>query len=215
MAPKPPPPTEAADVTPWSPDSGGGLASPQQGPGCERRGKFGGERGIRTPDTLAGTPDFESGAFSRSASSPESDDRVTQRWRRGWDSNPRYVSVYTLSKRAPSAARPPLQFQTCFLRWRKNSRKISPQSCARTPLTTCTRWFKRPSRTRSNRVSTAPALGSATPYTSRSMRALTSAPAHIGQGSRVAYIVAPESRQLPSACDASCNARISACAVGS
>src|SRR5438552_3130901 len=33
--------------------------------------KFGGERGIRTPDTLTGTPDFESGAFSRSASSPE------------------------------------------------------------------------------------------------------------------------------------------------
>src|SRR5881394_1222347 len=32
-----------------------------------------------------------------------------QRWRRGWDSNPRYVAVYTLSKRAPSAARPPLQ----------------------------------------------------------------------------------------------------------
>src|SRR6266571_2030948 len=32
---------------------------------------IGGERGIRTPDTLAGTPDFESGAFSRSASSPE------------------------------------------------------------------------------------------------------------------------------------------------
>src|SRR6266700_8340018 len=31
---------------------------------------IGGERGIRTPDTLAGTPDFESGAFSRSASSP-------------------------------------------------------------------------------------------------------------------------------------------------
>src|SRR6266404_202307 len=144
----------------------GRRASPQQGPGCERRGKFGGERGIRTPDTLAGTPDFESVAFSRSASSPESVDPVTQRWRRGWDSNPRYVSVYTLSKRAPSAARPPLPFQTCFLRWRKNSRKISPQSCARTPLTTCTRWFKRPSRTRSNRVSTAPALGSATHHAS-------------------------------------------------
>src|SRR5207249_8726183 len=32
-----------------------------------------------------------------------------KRWRRGWDSNPRYVAVYTLSKRAPSAARPPLQ----------------------------------------------------------------------------------------------------------
>src|SRR3954466_1441006 len=35
-----------------------------------RAGDGGGERGIRTPDTLAGTPDFESGAFSRSASSP-------------------------------------------------------------------------------------------------------------------------------------------------
>src|SRR5262249_37217510 len=29
------------------------------------------ERGIRTPGTLARTPDFESGAFSRSAISPE------------------------------------------------------------------------------------------------------------------------------------------------
>src|SRR5216683_7673138 len=67
----------------------------------------GGERGIRTPDTLPGTPDFESGAFSRSASSPEFCD-LAQLWRRGWDSNPRYVAVYTLSKRAPSAARPPL-----------------------------------------------------------------------------------------------------------
>src|SRR6266849_4913650 len=34
---------------------------------------------------------------------------VKQVWRRGWDSNPRYVAVYTLSKRAPSAARPPLR----------------------------------------------------------------------------------------------------------
>src|SRR5438132_7709684 len=98
-------------------------------PGGPLRGRHhygGGERGIRTPDTLAGTPDFESGAFSRSASSPEltlhtstaksqaqidtsGAERLTRRWRRGWDSNPRYVSVYTLSKRAPSAARPPLQ----------------------------------------------------------------------------------------------------------
>ena len=30
-------------------------------------------------------------------------------WRRERDSNPRYVSVYTLSRRAPSATRPPLQ----------------------------------------------------------------------------------------------------------
>src|SRR5437773_6158455 len=35
-------------------------AAPPEGGAC-----FGGERGIRTPDTLAGTPDFESGAFSR------------------------------------------------------------------------------------------------------------------------------------------------------
>jgi hypothetical protein len=31
---------------------------------------FGGERGIRTPDTCYGTPDFESGAFNHSAISP-------------------------------------------------------------------------------------------------------------------------------------------------
>lgn len=31
-------------------------------------------------------------------------------WRVGGDSNPRNVSVYTLSKRAPSATRPPILF---------------------------------------------------------------------------------------------------------
>ena len=31
------------------------------------------------------------------------------RWRRGRDSNPRYVAVYTLSRRAPSTTRPPLR----------------------------------------------------------------------------------------------------------
>jgi hypothetical protein len=30
----------------------------------------GGEEGIRTPDTVSGIPDFESGAFSHSATSP-------------------------------------------------------------------------------------------------------------------------------------------------
>src|SRR5579859_6558030 len=31
-------------------------------------------------------------------------------WRMGWDSNPRYAfDVYTLSRRAPSTARPPIQ----------------------------------------------------------------------------------------------------------
>src|SRR5471032_428806 len=32
---------------------------------------IGGEGGIRTPDTLAGMPHFECGAFNRSATSPE------------------------------------------------------------------------------------------------------------------------------------------------
>ena len=32
--------------------------------------KRGGEEGIRTPDTVSGIPDFESGAFSHSATSP-------------------------------------------------------------------------------------------------------------------------------------------------
>ncbi len=35
--------------------------------------------------------------------------RAANTWRRGRDSNPRYLSVYTLSKRAPSAARTPLR----------------------------------------------------------------------------------------------------------
>ena len=37
-------------------------------------------------------------------------------WRRGWDSNPRYLAVNTLSKRAPSATRPPLQRNQQFTR---------------------------------------------------------------------------------------------------
>ena len=31
-----------------------------------------------------------------------------KKWRRGWDSNPRYLAVHTLSKRAPSTTRTPL-----------------------------------------------------------------------------------------------------------
>ena len=36
------------------------------------------------------------------------------KWRREWDSNPRDISAYTLSKRAPSAARPSLPTQGGF-----------------------------------------------------------------------------------------------------
>ena len=36
----------------------------------QRRDSIGGEKGIRTPDTVSGIPDFESGAFNHSAISP-------------------------------------------------------------------------------------------------------------------------------------------------
>src|SRR5690554_5546527 len=36
-------------------------------------------------------------------------------WRREWDSNPRYLAIHTLSKRAPSATRTPLLFRDCKL----------------------------------------------------------------------------------------------------
>lgn len=35
-----------------------------------RKGDYGGEGGIRTPDTLASMPHFECGAFNHSATSP-------------------------------------------------------------------------------------------------------------------------------------------------
>jgi hypothetical protein len=35
-------------------------------------------------------------------------------WRREWDSNPRYLAVNTLSKRAPSATRPSLRARNEF-----------------------------------------------------------------------------------------------------
>src|SRR5947209_5547268 len=47
------------------------------------------------------------------------------------------------------------------------------------------------------------------------MRLFTRAPAHIGHGSRVAYIVQPDSRHPPIRRAASRRARISACASGS
>ena len=39
----------------------------------------------------------------------ERENRERKAWRRGRDSNPRYVAVYTLSRRAPSTTRPPLR----------------------------------------------------------------------------------------------------------
>ena len=44
-------------------------------------------------------------------------------WRRGRDSNPRYVSVYTLSRRAPSASRTPLRYSA----WRPAMLSVARQ----------------------------------------------------------------------------------------
>ena len=84
-----------------------------------------------------------------------------------------------------------------------------------TPAVTGIRWLRRGSAARFIRLPTAPAFGSAAPKTSRPTRALTIAPAHIGQGSSVTTIVQSSSRQWPTAAAASRTARISAWAVGS
>src|SRR5438309_4838831 len=157
--------------------TGGGAAL--QGLARRRfRGRHdcGGERGIRTPDTLAGTPDFESGAFSRSASSPETDASYPKHQNRRRKSAPPVRSAwhdvggeggirthdtfpYT---RFPSVRLRPLGHLSYFLRWRKNPLRSAPHSSASTPLATSTRWFSLGSRRMSNSVSTAPAFGSAT-----------------------------------------------------
>ena len=47
--------------------------SPQKTRPCKRRASGSGEGGIRTPDDPKAIPDFESGAFNRSATSPGED----------------------------------------------------------------------------------------------------------------------------------------------
>jgi hypothetical protein len=39
------------------------------------KGLYGGSGGIRTPDTLSGTPVFKTGAINHSATLPQSDDK--------------------------------------------------------------------------------------------------------------------------------------------
>src|ERR1700687_2846664 len=68
---------------------------------------------------------------------------------------------------------------------RKNSLSRLPHSAARTPAVTATWWLSRASSSSRKRLSTAPALGSAAPYTRRAIRACTSDPQHIAQGSTV------------------------------
>ncbi len=93
---------------------------------------------------------------------------------------------------------------------RKNSSSSAVDSSASTPLTTSGRWFRRRSRTTSQRLPTAPALSSYAPNTTRATRASTAAPAHIVHGSSVTTSVQPSSRHSPRAAAASRRATTSA-----
>ncbi len=67
--------------------------------------------------------------FGRPTRVPASPSPTTQtRWRREWDSNPRYLAVHALSKRAPSTTRPSLRKAYAFLT--PETRSVS-ESCSR------------------------------------------------------------------------------------
>lgn len=67
---------------------------------------------------------------------------------------------------------------------KKSVRRLAHGS-AQTPAMISARWLSLASSAMVMSDRTAPALGSPHPYTTRRIRALTIAPAHIGQGSRV------------------------------
>jgi hypothetical protein len=68
---------------------------------------------------------------------------------------------------------------------RKNSASNRLDSCSRTLPVWRTWWFNLGSSRSRYRLRQAPAFGSLAPYTSRSIRLRTIAPAHIRQGSSV------------------------------
>ena len=72
----------------------------------------------------------------------------------------------------------------------KNSARRRALQSARMPPSTRSRWFDGAC----SNIATAPVFGADAPYAKRSMRACSSAPAHIKHGSTVTYIVAPGSR---------------------
>ncbi len=66
-------------------------------------GFSGGEAGIRTLGTSKCSTVFETAPFNHSGTSPQyipTTDLWPARWRRGWDSNPRYLAAHTISSRA-------------------------------------------------------------------------------------------------------------------
>src|SRR5699024_7258139 len=80
----------------------------------------------------------------------------------------------------------------------KKSASRAEASSARSPRST-TGWWLNGRANRSVTDPQQPALGSAAPYTTRRMRLLRMAPAHMGQGSRVTNSSHSHSRQPPSA----------------
>ena len=79
----------------------------------------------------------------------------------------------------------------------KNACSSSPASSARRPFSTFGWWLKGMAN-RSVTLPQQPAFASAAPYTTRRMRLLRMAPAHMGQGSSVTNSSHSHSRQPPS-----------------
>ncbi len=208
------------------------------------RGEAGGESGIRTrggfPHTRFPVAHLRPlGHLSRTATSGPAhtmiacshhhcrsyhDWRSRRDWRRGRDSNPRRVNTLSrfriyrlrplghLSKNSPlhAGVNPHLR-----RRARKNPRRRSAASSAQTPSSTSKRWFSRGWSARSPSERRKPPLGSRQPKTQPLTRASTSAPAHIAQGSSVAYTTQSVRRQVPRCRAARWRASSSAWAVGS
>jgi hypothetical protein len=116
------------------------LPSRRSGPAIVRVEAICGERGIRTPGTLAGTPDFESGAFDQLCHLSKGPVRLDGH-------------RHEFLEGVRSAA--------------KNRRSRAAHSSLSTPSTTCTRWFSRGSSSMRYRVRTAPAFGLGQPKTRR------------------------------------------------
>ena len=115
-------------------------------PGCPgTKGKRSGERGIRTPGTVAGTPDFESGAFDQLGQLSAG---RSSRFPSG-----RQAASAIFCRRARVYPR----------RARKKSLRSAPQASARSPRSTGKRWLRRGSLVRSVSEPAAPALGSSAP----------------------------------------------------
>src|SRR5688500_6679903 len=95
------------------------------------------------------------------------------------------LGPYPISNQTPSTGLGHPSAHRQRRRLSKPPRSSPAPSPASTPPTPSTRWFRRPSSSSRYSDSTAPALGSRAPYTTRASRPFTIAPLHIGHGSTV------------------------------